>query len=156
MVRKAYASQGTWTSNTAYLDVNQYGVQVYFSLSSCKQQVPFIVFLSFGGNPWVWLVVYRQLTACKHLTAHNIVTRAKCRYANPGNAPWTLQIWTVPATGAYSIALAGASGGTTRYNRGGAGARFSIASLELLQNSQLYMVVGQYGGGMSHISDSGI
>ncbi len=45
MVQEAYASQAYWTSNPAFLDVNQYGVQVPISVS-CNLLATVIVVLS--------------------------------------------------------------------------------------------------------------
>jgi hypothetical protein len=64
-----------------------------------------------------------------------------------------IQEWTVPATGYYSIEVAGASGGTSRYS-GGKGARMN-ATFNLTQGMVLAILVGQKGGVKSLTCNTG-
>ena len=67
-----------------------------------------------------------------------------------------LQVWTVPATGQYSVQLAGAPGGGTINHGGGAGAAFTVPmALSLPQGAKLYLVVGQNGPGANYGAGGG-
>jgi hypothetical protein len=55
-----------------------------------------------------------------------------------------IQIWTVPATGSYSITAAGANGGNGRTGQGGSGAVIS-GNFSLTEGQKIRILVGQSG-----------
>lgn len=70
------------------------------------------------------------------------------------NTTQGIQLWTVPATGSYTIICAGARGGATSFGSGGLGAVVTITA-NLSQSDVLQIAVGQMGLGTSSEAGGG-